>query len=77
MQDAGYGNWKTVVGEHIIHVIEVRFTYLKLGNEAGDKELTEQKNRGFKYVELLADKFKTYEKTGMSIPLLPIFLKFN
>ena len=70
MREAGYTQWKTVVNEHIIRAIEVRLAHRQFGEEAGEQELVEQKERGFRYIDPLVEALATYEEDRPRYPTL-------
>lgn len=70
MQEAGYTRWETVVNEHIIQAIEVRLAHRQFGEEAGEQELAEQKERGFRYIDPLVETLAAYEEDRSRFPTL-------
>jgi len=73
MHEEDYGNWETVVNEHIIRATEVRLAYRQYGEAAGRRVLEDQKERGFQYVEPLANRLKAYEENRDRYPQLSDF----
>lgn len=72
MQRQAYGNWPTAVHEHIVRAITIRLAYRR-SQEAGDRLLKAEEDRGFKYVRALAEKLKEYEAARTKYPAIPDF----
>lgn len=85
MRVQSYPVWEIAVNEHIVRAITIRMAYLDGSQEAGDKELQRQKDRGFQYVEALTERLKEYEGARDRYPtigdfyprLLEVFHAFN
>jgi len=56
-----YGNWETVVNEHIIRAIHVRLEELHLGLEQSQRLLADQIKNRYIYIEPLIGKLKVFE----------------
>jgi hypothetical protein len=61
MSKQAYGEWETVVNEHIIRAVHVRLTELHLGSRQAKKQLSNEKRKGFIYIEPLVEKLKYFE----------------
>jgi hypothetical protein len=61
MKTQAYPMWNTCVIEHIVRALTTRYSYLKVGKEAGDKSLQYEKQRGFFYVPALCESLQNYE----------------
>jgi hypothetical protein len=73
MTEMAYPDWKHCVYEHLVRAANVRFSYLEDGEKAGRKSLREEKNDGFAYVELIAERLKEYEDNRDMYPTLEDF----
>jgi hypothetical protein len=61
MRAQAYPAWNTCVIEHIVRALTTRYSYLKVGEEAGDKSLQNEKRRSFFYVPALCERLQYYE----------------
>jgi hypothetical protein len=61
MRAQAYPAWETCVNEHIVRALTTRYSYLKVGEDAGDKSLQNERQRSFFYVPALCDSLKYYE----------------
>jgi hypothetical protein len=61
MKSQAYPAWNTCVIEHIVRALTTRYSYLKVGEDAGDKSLQNERQRSFFYVPALCDSLKYYE----------------
>ncbi len=68
MRASAYGEWHTVVNESIIRAVTSRLAYRIDGREAGDKELNENKSRGFVFTDALVGKLEEYEQNRSKYP---------
>lgn len=73
MRRQAYPVWEIAVNEHIVRAITIRMAYLDGGQEVGDKELRQQKDRGFQYVEALVERLKEYEGARDRYPTIAEF----
>lgn len=62
MTARAYGNWLTVVNEHVVRAVSTRLNYMHKGKEEGDRALQAEKTYGFAYVEALCRELDNYEK---------------
>jgi len=62
MARQAYGNWETVVNEHVIRAINIRLMYLHFGSEQSNAVLETELERGFIYIEPLIEKLKIFEQ---------------
>jgi hypothetical protein len=63
MKAQAYPVWETCVNEHVVRALTTRYSYLKVGEEAGDKSLQYEKQRSFFYVPTLCESLKYYENS--------------
>lgn len=68
MRASAYSEWQTVVNESIIRAVTSRLAYRIDGREAGDKELKENKSRGFVFTDALVSKLAEYEQSRSKYP---------
>jgi hypothetical protein len=61
MTELAYSDWEHTVNEHIIRALTSRFASREISREVGEKELQEDKRKGFIYIEALAERLKEYE----------------
>lgn len=61
MRSQAYGAWETCVNEHIVRACTVRYSYLKVSNEAGDDSVKYERQSSFFYVPALCESLKYYE----------------
>ena len=73
MKAQAYPLWKHAVNEHLVRAVTLRLAYLEGGQEVGDQELQRQKDRGFQYVEALAERLKEYEAARDRYPTIGDF----
>lgn len=60
MGNLGYGNWNTILCEHIVRAITTSFSLSKYGKEKADLALKEEKDQGFIYLDRLYSKLLEY-----------------
>jgi hypothetical protein len=58
MKKQAYGDWQTVVNEHIVRAITTRLSYLLVGQEAGDTALADETERSFIYLPALLEQLE-------------------
>lgn len=68
-----YGNWPGMVSELIVRAITIRLATRELGEEAGQICLTEERQRGFSYIQMLVDRLKHYESQRDRYPAFKDF----
>jgi hypothetical protein len=61
MKAQAYPDWERAVNEHIIRALTSRFAAREINKEVGEKELQEDKKKGFIYIEPLIERLKEYE----------------
>ena len=61
MKQQAYGNWETVVNEHIVRAVTARLSYLKEGKQAAEQALAKEKQNGFIYIDALYKALARYE----------------
>jgi hypothetical protein len=62
MTASAYGNWLTVVNEHVVRAVTTRLNYIHKGKEEGDRALQAEKTYGFAYIEALCRELENYER---------------
>lgn len=62
MTSLNYLQWKTCVNEHIIRAVNARLIEIKKGNDASDKFIKSEEDKGFIYIRPICDLLKEYEK---------------
>jgi hypothetical protein len=73
MKKQAYGDWETVVNEHIVRAITTRLSYRLVGQEAGDAALAYETERSFIYLPLLLEQLERYEADRVSYPTFADF----
>jgi len=73
MAEQAYPGWRTCVYEHLVRAANVRFSYLEDGEKAGKRAMQHEKNRGFAYVEVIAERLMEYEDNRDRYPTLESF----
>ncbi len=73
MTASAYGNWLTVVNEHVVRAVTTRFNYIHKGKEEGDRSLQAEKTYGFAYIEALCKALENYEKRRDEFPTFTSF----
>lgn len=73
MKEQAYSDWEHTVNEHIIRAITSRLTSREISSNIGERELQEDKKKGFIYVEALAEKLKEYESQRDKYPTFADF----
>ena len=61
MSRQAYPQWIHCVNEHIIRAIEIRLAELHVGVKQAKKQLSNEKRKGFIYIEPLVEKLKYFE----------------
>jgi hypothetical protein len=61
MKKQAYGDWHTVVNEHIVRAITTRLSYLLVSQEAGNTARANETERSFIYLPALLDRLERYE----------------
>jgi hypothetical protein len=62
MARRAYGEWETVVKEHILRAAHIRLTELHLGYSKARAQKAAERRNGFIYIEPLVEKLKEFEK---------------
>lgn len=62
MSNQAYGNWETVLNEHIIRAFTARIVEISYGEQAANNLVNSEKQRGFVYIEPIIETLKEYEK---------------
>lgn len=61
MREQGYTSWYTTINEHIIRAVTVRLTEIVYGEDAANKLIYEEKEKGFIYIDSLCSLLQYYE----------------
>ncbi|HEX9934485.1 MAG TPA: DUF4932 domain-containing protein, partial [bacterium] len=61
MENQGYADWKTSVGEHVVRAVSVRLTYRMENEYAGRNALNSERILQFRYIEPISNRLKEYE----------------
>jgi hypothetical protein len=70
MRGQAYANWEIVLNESVIRAVTTRLAYRLDGSVAGDRELEDNKSRGFVFTGEFAKKLEEYEKHRDKYPTL-------
>jgi hypothetical protein len=73
MKKQAYGDWETVVNEHIVRAITTRLSYRLVGQETGEAALAYETERSFIYLPLLLEQLERYEADRVSYPTFADF----
>jgi len=73
MTASAYGDWLTVVNEHVVRAVTTRLNYIHKGNKEGDCSLQAEKTYGFAYLEALCKELENYEKRRDEFPTFASF----
>jgi hypothetical protein len=73
MKRQAYGDWETVVNEHIVRAITTRLSYLLLDQEEGDAALAHETERSFIYLPALLEQLERYEANRETYPTFADF----
>jgi len=73
MKKQAYGDWQTVVNEHIVRAITTRLSYVLVGQEAGDAALAYETERSFIYLPELLEQLERYEANRDTYPTFADF----
>jgi hypothetical protein len=75
MKRMAYTNWETIVNEHVIRAITTRLVAQMDGKEAGRILLETERSKGFRYIDVLAERLKEYETNRGEYPTLESFYR--
>ena len=75
MEKHGYGDWTTVVNEHVVRAVTARVVGLRHGEEAGRRAVAEEAAAGFCYVPALVERLRLYEHDRRKWPTLQSFYR--
>ncbi|HKR02855.1 MAG TPA: DUF4932 domain-containing protein [Pyrinomonadaceae bacterium] len=73
MSEQAYSDWEHAVNEHVIRALTSRLAALEISTEVGERELQADKQRGFIYIEALAERLKEYESQPGKYPTFADF----
>lgn len=73
METQAYGEWLTVVDESVVRAVTIRLAYRFNGSDSGDKELRDNKSKGFVFSDALVKKLEEYEQNRTKYPTLDSF----
>jgi hypothetical protein len=68
MKQLSYGEWTVSVKEHVIRAVVIRLVFQVEGPSAAQKLLDEEKDRGFRYLDVLLRKLERYEQSRGQYP---------
>jgi hypothetical protein len=74
MKDQAYDTWPTVIDESLVRATVVRYRLSHEGREAADREITDQKARGFLWIREVSDLLGQYESGRSQYPDFEAFL---